>query len=210
MRQPVRTGAAWAVRAGRIVRNAAIDLRFRAVLSGRTRSEYEHLGSRHVVNSDYRGLDRIFSGRLRPEDVLVDVGCGRGRVINWWLANGFAGNRIVGLELDPAVAEKTRKRLRHYSNVTIVTGDAIDNLPPDASLLYLYNPFDATVMRRLSERVKDLYAESGVRILYYNCKHVALFEEDPAFVVALETVGGGPAPFDPLADIELAVSSGSS
>ena len=43
-------------------------------------------------------LPKLFNERngtaIKSSDVLVDVGCGRGRVINWWLSLGL-GNKIV-------------------------------------------------------------------------------------------------------------------
>jgi precorrin-6B methylase 2 len=74
----------------------------------------------------------IFVGRIEPNDVLVDVGCGKGRVTNWWLSQGLR-NRMVGIELDPDVASATEKRLRRFSNVTILNEDATAWMPDDAS-----------------------------------------------------------------------------
>ncbi len=186
--------AATGLRAGRILRNAVVDLRYGGLLTS-------------VINSDYRGLDHIFAGRIRNDDVLVDVGCGRGRVINWWLHNGFRGNPIYGLELDPAVAEKVRRRLSGYPNVTVIAGDAVESLPADATLLYLFNPFEEEDVRRFVERVIELYSARGVTVLYYNCKHVHCFEERREFTVDVLRPGGdSSAPFDRLAVIELAPS----
>jgi len=189
------TASGLAVRAARIARNAVIDLRYGGLLAS-------------VINSDYRGLDLIFDGRLQPDDVLVDVGCGGGRVINWWLHNGFGDNVIYGLEIEPEVAAKTARRLGGYPNVTIRAGDAGENLPEDATLLYLFNPFKEDDVRRFAERVSRRYSQNGVRLLYYNPKHVRCFEEGLGFTVErLDLTPDGVAPLDPLAVIALNPSS---
>jgi hypothetical protein len=125
----------------------------------------------------------IFKGEsIAPEDVLVDVGCGKGRVLNWWLSRGLR-NQIVGLEIDPEIAAHTRHRLRKYRNVTIVTGDGIENLPADGTLFFLFNPFQKPMVSRFQERILQLPRRDKVRIYYYNCAHADVFENDPRFSI---------------------------
>jgi hypothetical protein len=83
-------------RARRVALNAWIDRRHGSVLAAHRTSTGWTIG---VQNSDYAALEQIFRNRIRPVDVLVDVGCSTGRVINLWLEQG-PSNRIVGLEAD--------------------------------------------------------------------------------------------------------------
>ncbi len=193
-----------AVKAGRVARNIVRDLRFGRVLVGQQESSGAHLGARPVVNSDYGALDLIFPGRLAADDVLVDVGCGRGRVLNWWLANGYRTNRIFGLEFDPAVAAATKARLFRYPNVTVIEGDAIEHLPDEATVMYLYNPFERPVVERFAAQAKAQFAGRRLRLLYSNCLQVDVFQADPAWRVEIVSIGdGGAVPFDDLAVIDL-------
>src|SRR5256885_3685560 len=98
------------------VRSAALDVRYRGLLNGSIPTRYAHLGAMEVASTDYDAMGAIFAGVIRASDVLVDVGCGKGRVLNWWLSRGYT-NEIVGLELDEEVAEHTRRRLRRYRQV---------------------------------------------------------------------------------------------
>jgi hypothetical protein len=82
-------------------------------------------------------------------------------VLNWWLGRGL-DNRIVGLELDKGLARVAAERLRRHPNVVIRTGNAIDNLPADGTLFWLFNPFTANasgsqLMQALSERLLNGY-----------------------------------------------------
>ena len=165
----------------RRLRNLLGDLRYGGPLYGSTPSRFAHLGAHSTENSSYSSLKLIFDGAINPDDVLVDVGCGRGRVINWWLSQGLH-NRIVGIELDESIANETRRRLRRFDNVQIIAGDATEQLPEDASLIYLYNPFDASVMRTFKRRVKETLVRSNrnvTKLVYLNCKHLDVFEQDP-------------------------------
>jgi hypothetical protein len=175
----------------KIVRNAVRDLRYGRPLGGTIRSRYDHLGAHDVGNADYDDLAILFAAAdVQPDDVIVDVGAGKGRAINWLLGH-HPGNRIVGIELDPEICAGTSRRLRRFSRVQILCGDALTLLPPDGSLFYLFNPFDEGVMARFRDELAALRAGRGrTRIVYYNVKALHLFEDDPRFAVRrLENAG---------------------
>ena len=165
------------------------DLRSGGTLAGNRSTRHSGAGAHDVVNTDVTAIERVFSGRIRPGDVLVDVGCGKGRVLRWWAARTDA-ERIVGLELDEYVAAETRARLRDEPSVEVVTGDAVANLPADGTLFYLHNPFGEQVVRAFAERLKELHPDpTGLRILYYNPVHAGVFEADPTWSVERVALG---------------------
>jgi SAM-dependent methyltransferase len=168
-------------RAPKIVRNAVRDLRFGKPLGGTIKTKYAHLGAHDVGNADYDDLAVLFSQvEVNPADVLVDVGCGKGRSINWFLTR-YPGNRIVGIELDPDICAATAKRLRKRENVAIVCGDATELLPADGTVFYLFNPFDESVMRRYAAAMVE--RGQPATIVYYNSKHLEPYRESPRFIV---------------------------
>ena len=113
----------------------------------------------------------------------MDVGCGKGRVINWWLKCGYT-NRIIGIDHEEEVAERTRHRLRRFTNVTIVTGDALEILPADGTLFFLFHSFDAKVVDRFRARLIELTKErDNVRIVYLNPQYIKVFENDPCWSI---------------------------
>lgn len=161
--------------------NLVYDLRFGETLRGDVETPFSELGAEKTSNIPYFSLSLIFHGEtIAADDVLVDVGCGKGRVINWWLSRRLP-NRMVGLELNPEVAARTRERLQRYCNVSIITGDGIENLPADGTLFFLFNPFGEAVVDRFKQRVLDLPRRDRLRIYYYNCVHAEAFENDPRF-----------------------------
>ena len=166
--------------------NARRDLRYGSVLGGTIRTRFEEAGAFHVTNSEYGDLPSLFTAaEAGGEDVFVDVGCGKGRVLNWLLTT-FPGSTIFGLELDPDVCRKTARRLRRFGNVTVLCGDATTMLPAEATLFYLFNPFDERVMRRFIDTLRALPAPASGRprrLVYYNCKYEALFRAQPGWVV---------------------------
>src|SRR5215467_3511629 len=78
---------------------AFLDLRFGRLLRGVKPTPYSQSGAYATANSSYETVRKLFRERVQPLDVLVDVGCGKGRVINAWLREDYA-NRLIGVELD--------------------------------------------------------------------------------------------------------------
>ena len=165
------------------IRNTWIDLHYGHLLLGMRRSRYTHLGARSSSNSDYEVLEYIFKGRIKPDDILVDVGCGKGRVLNCWLHMGFR-NRIYGLEYETDLVAQIQQRLGRYPNVKVIAGDALANLPPDATLFYLFNPFTEPVTVAFKQRLVEVYGARGnITVLYYNCVFLHVFQNDPRWEI---------------------------
>ena len=72
------------VRVLAMVENLWLDVRYGgSSLRGTIKSRYSSEGAHDTQNSEYRALRQMFANRITPEDVLVDVGCGKGRVLIW-------------------------------------------------------------------------------------------------------------------------------
>jgi SAM-dependent methyltransferase len=171
-----------AARALKLLRNAQMDLRFGGFLGGSIATRHADLGARDIQNSEYSDLPILFAAAgLGTDDVVVDVGCGKGRVLNWLLAHR-RGCRLYGIELDRDVCARTARRLRRWPNVTILCGDATELLPADATVFYLFNPFDRTVMQRFADAVLALPPRPR-RIVYYRAKDLDVFRDRPRFRV---------------------------
>jgi hypothetical protein len=165
----------------KIARNLMRDLRYGRPLGGTVKTRYAHLGAHDVGNADYDDLAILFAAAdVRPDDVIVDVGAGKGRSLNWLLTH-HPRNRLVGIELDPEICAETARRLRRFSQLTVVCGDAVELLPADGTLFYLFNPFDSSVMTRFRDAL--VAARTTARIVYYNYKALEVFEDDSRFTV---------------------------
>jgi SAM-dependent methyltransferase len=175
-------------RAPKIARNALRDMRYGRPLGGTIRTRYAHLGAVHSANSDYDDLAIVFANvEVSAEDVVVDVGCGKGRAINWFLSR-YPGTKIIGIELDPEIFERTARRLRRRSDVALLCGDATALLPPEGTIFYLFHPFDEATMARFIEALVAREAGRGTgarptRVVYYNARYLDLYRRDPRFTV---------------------------
>jgi SAM-dependent methyltransferase len=164
------------------LRNWYIDRQYGGYCGGSIPTRFAALGAKGTSSADYYQLDKLFGTRgvaIRADDVLVDVGCGKGRILNFWLRRGFQ-NRLFGLELDPEIAAFAATRLRNFRNVNVVAGNALGNLPDDATFLFLFNPFEAPLMDLFQEQVRRQFRgrEGRLRILYVHPKSAHVFRED--------------------------------
>jgi hypothetical protein len=64
--------------------DTVLDLRYsHKFLKGNLKKSYKDLGANDVYHTKYSAMPVIFNQvSLSKDDVLVDVGCGKGRVIN--------------------------------------------------------------------------------------------------------------------------------
>ena len=135
-------------------------------------------GSYGAAPTDHGALSLIFDGLVEPSDVFVDVGCGRGRAIRWWLSRGYK-NKIIGIELDAEAARYAKAKLSDWNNVEIVHSNILENIPADGTLFYLYNPFNQSVLESFRDQIVRVFRAARPPILvYYNCKHVDVFRND--------------------------------
>ena len=163
------------------IRNVAIDLRYGGYVGRRIPTKFADNGAHASASTFYWELAEVFDEQrgvsIGETDVLVDVGSGTGRVLNFWLSKGF-GNQLVGLELDPDVAAASARRLARFPNVRIVPGDAIEHVPQDGTVFYLYNPFGRSLAEAFERRLRALAAVHDVRIVYYSCLFLEVFSPE--------------------------------
>jgi len=138
-------------------------------------SEHHHPDRVRYLPSSWHVLPRAlrYLG-VTDEDVFVDFGCGKGRVVHQ--AAKWPFRQVIGVEISAALAETARANLEvradqhRCTNVEIVVTDAAAyRVPDDLTIGYLYHPFkDGTLdavlgriidsMDRRPRRVRLIYA----------------------------------------------------
>ena len=112
--------------------------------------------------SSYLVLHEAFSGVGGDwrKTVLIDYGCGMGRVLMF--ASTFPLKRMIGVELSPSLCISAtnnlerlyRKNGRPSPPWTIVNADArYFEIPDDANLFYFFNPFDSQVLGQVIDNI---------------------------------------------------------
>jgi len=176
------------------------DLENRVKTSGLIPGRHLKTGHRHdrhstayfgVAPSVFHTLIRRWQ-RSHPsapvEDfTFIDVGAGMGRAV--LLASELPFRRVVGIELNPALARIARKNIagwratgRVHAPTRLICADAAEHaLPNGPTLMFLFNPFGPTVMRRLMARIaaRDARSAGHLDLLYVNNEQERILEVQP-------------------------------
>lgn len=118
----------------------------------------------------YSVLERLAnSGLIRKKDLLIDYGCGKGRV-GFFLAHQTK-TRAIGIEYDARIcarAEENKKTALSRAKNEFVLGRAEEYaLPPDANRCYFFNPFSVELLRSVMARILQSYYEAPREILLF-------------------------------------------
>lgn len=158
-----------------------------------------HLHDRHAT-AYYGVAPSVFQALVRrwrnshpaaalEEFALIDIGAGMGRAV--LLAAEMPFRQVVGVELNPFLAQIARRNLaiwrqagRPRTTTRIVCGDAAQfRFPPGPCLVFLFNPFGATVMRRLLRHMVSNFAGLPLQLdlLYVNNEQESVLQAQPGF-----------------------------
>ena len=118
----------------------------------------------------YCVLERLAdSGLIRREDVVVDYGCGKGRV-DFFLSHR-TGAGTVGIEYDEriyAAAQENRQTARSGSGARFVPGRAETwEVPPEVTRCYFFNPFSVEILRKVMARILESWYGQPREILLF-------------------------------------------
>ncbi len=111
----------------------------------------------HYEPTPVGDLERLLEHVTFPIEsaTFVDVGAGMGRAV--FAAARYPFRQVVGLEISPALVAVARDNLAAFAtgdlrcrDIRLVRGDAATfRFPKGDLVVYLYNPFDATLLARV-------------------------------------------------------------
>ncbi|GLS28741.1 polymorphic outer membrane protein repeat-containing protein [Mesorhizobium albiziae] len=129
---------------------------------------------------------------------FIDLGAGKGRALI--VAAGYPFRRVIGIEFSwrlQEIAAANIARLspegRRCGEIACVFGDAADyEFAARDTVLFLYNPFDDFVMKKVIRNLQATFAQSEYRlyIIYHNPKFPELFD-DAVFLQSFSRRSGG-------------------
>jgi SAM-dependent methyltransferase len=141
---------------------------------------------RHVLD----GVSRVAD----PASLsFVDLGCGKGRALV--MASWYPFRQIAGVELSPQHAELAERNARGYlarprrgqvrcDRIAVACANALHcDLPGGDLLVFMYRPFKGQVFQGVIDRLHQLRATTGRRVLIaYVCPvERAMLERHPGF-----------------------------
>lgn len=146
-----------------------------------------------VAPSVFRALFKRWQ-RTKPtapieQFTFIDVGAGMGRAM--LLAAEYPFQQVVGIELNPLLAKVAQRNQevwqaarRSRTQMQVICGDAVDApFAKGPCVLFLFNPFGASVMRRLLKRLAVEFADRAghLDLLYVNNEQEEVIEGQRGF-----------------------------
>jgi SAM-dependent methyltransferase len=126
---------------------------------------------------------------------FIDIGAGKGRAL--LVASEFHLRKVVGIELNPELAAIARQNVAHWiaehredsaaahlAPIEVLEQDALDfDFPSTPTLLFLFHPFEAPVLKKLLRRVETQFANRAgtLDLIYVNAECAHVLDCNPAF-----------------------------
>lgn len=131
----------------------------------------------------YAVLQRLAdSGLIGKENVVLDYGCGKGRV-DFFLAHQTKA-RTIGIEYDARiyrVALENQKSCKAEAEFVLSRAEAYE-VPAEVDRCYFFNPFSVEILHKVMARILESYYASPREILLF------FYYPEDAYISYLMTV----------------------
>ena len=107
------------------------------------------------------------SGLVGEEDVVLDYGCGKGRV-GFFLSHQTKA-RTTGIEYDPRIyagAVGNQKTAKTRADFVLTRAEEYE-VPADVNRCYFFNPFSAEILHKVMARIIESYYENPREIFLF-------------------------------------------
>ena len=119
----------------------------------------------------YTVLERLAeSGYLNKDNILIDYGCGKGRV--GFFLHYASGCKSIGLEYDREIylqAEANKNSAAKGNGILFYHADAAEFPVEDADSFYFFNPFSVEILKSVMGRITESYYANPrkMRLFFY-------------------------------------------
>lgn len=118
----------------------------------------------------YCVLERLAdSGLFGEQDVVLDYGCGKGRV-GFFLAHRTKA-KTIGIEYDDRIyasaLENQKKAVSKGKSDFVLAGAEAYAVPPEASRCYFFNPFSVEILHKVMARILESWYEKPREIFLF-------------------------------------------
>ncbi|MBE0556519.1 MAG: class I SAM-dependent methyltransferase [Proteobacteria bacterium] len=170
------------VRIRRKIENALCEWKLGIHTSGvyfsdSSNDEYIYYGTQSYATTR-RILKRL---ALSPSDVLVDLGCGKGRVV--CLASLYRLREVIGVEYSPilcGIAKENAIRLKgRETPIRIWEGLAQEFDYSQGSVFYMFHPFGPNTLKQVLANMRKGFEDCPrhIELVYVNPVHESILQD---------------------------------
>ena len=115
----------------------------------------------------YSVLERLAdSGLIGEKNVVLDYGCGKGRV-GFFLSDQIKA-KVIGIEYDESIYQSALENQHSSGNAEFVLTRAEEyKLPKEVNRCYFFNPFSVEILHKVMARILESYYEEPREIFLF-------------------------------------------
>lgn len=115
----------------------------------------------------YNVLERLAdSGLIGNDDVVLDYGCGKGRV-GFFLSHQTKA-KVIGIEYDEGIYQSALENQHGGGKAEFVLTNAENyEVPEEVNRCYFFNPFSEEILHKVMARILDSYYEAPREIYLF-------------------------------------------
>lgn len=130
---------------------------------------------------EYSKLEKIIAFlRLNENDIFVDIGCGKGRIVLYTAAKKL--KKVIGIEYEKSLVDIARKNISSFkalkTEIEIIQADAGTYEISEGTVFFLNNPFGHKTLIKVLDNIRNstLTFPRKVRIVYQGKLHKVLLD----------------------------------
>jgi SAM-dependent methyltransferase len=134
----------------------------------------------------YSGIFQVLDHlRLQPDDVFIDIGCGKGRIVCAAALRPL--RKVIGIDIDQTLCEQARSnahRLRHRRTAIETVNQPAQQFDyRECTALMLFNPFNFGVLKAVCDAIiaSTQVKPRAIRLAYVNPRCESVLRETGAF-----------------------------
>ncbi len=118
--------------------------------------------------------------KLSDDDIFIDFGCGKGRVIFFAALEKI--KKVVGIELRKELVDIAKRNLHslklNNTPIEIINADAANFNIKNETVFFMFNPFGRKTLARVVDNIRESLIVNPriIRIVYFNAVHYDLLD----------------------------------
>ncbi|MDQ2839950.1 MAG: methyltransferase domain-containing protein [Acidobacteriota bacterium] len=136
--------------------------------------------------ASYRDMREMFNSlQISQDDVFLDFGSGMGRVL--CVAACYPFRAVIGVEVSPELCDIARLNVRRIAgrlrckDVRVINTNAASfDIPAEASVIFLFNPFGGATLAQVLEKLGASLQQHPreIEVLFYGTVSAARFRQE--------------------------------
>jgi SAM-dependent methyltransferase len=150
----------------------------------------------HYYPTPYYVLEEIIGYlRPRPEDIFVDFGSGKGRVVFFMALQRL--KKVIGVEINKELMDAAQENLKDFklgnSPIEFILADASAYTIEDENIFFLFHPFGFKTLKKIIDNIKGSLVSRPrlIHIIYFNPAYRVFLDEQDWLILKKEIHNGG-------------------